>query len=87
MFGAIRTLRSAVVGCLVGVVLLGGAGPPPARASDDAADADSPPRYLTFSFVDAYLEFKGEYTYREVDSRLRGGFARSQEQRNREWSF
>ncbi len=87
MFGAIRTLRSAVVGCLLGVVLLGGAGPPPVRAADDPEDVASPPRYPTLNFVDAYVEFEGEYTYRKVESTRRGQFDRQREQRNREWSF
>jgi hypothetical protein len=68
--------------------MLGGAGPPPARASEEeAAEATPPPKYLTLSFVDAYFEFEGEYSYRKVESSYRSAQQRDRRQRNREWSF
>ncbi len=52
---------------------------------DDVPNAAN--RSLSLTFLDAYLEFKGDYTYRKVDTRAQAGSLRNPRQRNREWTL
>lgn len=86
MRGAVTHLRSNVVGLLVLLALFGA--PYPVCAQSAAQEPETvPPPLLSLGQLDAYLEFRGDYTYREVRTPNRLRPQRDRKQRNREWTL
>lgn len=82
MDGAVCTLRSTLIAVACAAATVQAV----ASAEPSNRDRPAPPdgRYLSFTHLDAYLEFKTDYTHREVDRAGRGRFERDRRQRNRE---
>lgn len=83
MRGAACTLPAVLIGRASSAVLLCALS---LFARQAVAGSDEPPpHYLSLTHLDAYLELRGDYTYRKVDTEDRLG-GRRRRQRNREWS-
>ncbi len=87
MSGAVNTLRFRSALCAAYAAAMGIAAGSPVSAADEQDTAAPPPKYLSLDFLDAYLEFKGEYLYTKVDSSSRRRFEPDRSQRDRQWSF
>lgn len=86
MFGAVGTLRYALpVYALSSVVVTGTAlGAQDAEEVDESSDRA---KALRLDYLEAYLEFEGQFDYTKVESSQRRGLGRDRRQRNRDWQL
>ncbi len=87
MSGVVNTLRFTLVGCAAWAILVGPLAAVRADESDDEAATSPPLKVFSLDHLDAYLEFKGDYTYTKVETSERTWPGWDRTQRNREWSF
>lgn len=86
-------MRSAVRGlrrkCIWFPLLIAWSGQHPVWGDEPTGDApaEAPPKYLSLTQLDAYLELRGEYTRREVKTDGRPPLWRDTRQTNREWEI
>ena len=86
MRSAVRSLHSTCIWCPL-LIALSGQRPVFGDEPTNDATAGAPPKYLSLTQFDAYLELKAEYTHRKVDTDGQPPLWRDTRQTNREWEI